>query len=78
MIDKLRNKTAREIVSALMADGFVFVRQRGSHRTYSKGALKVTIAYHHLKDTFPVGTLTCIIRQTAWTEDDCKLLGLIK
>jgi len=35
MIDKLRNKTTREIVTALRRDGFKLARQRGSRRTYS-------------------------------------------
>ncbi|HPZ10555.1 MAG TPA: type II toxin-antitoxin system HicA family toxin [Candidatus Eremiobacteraeota bacterium] len=78
MIDKLRNKSASEIVSALIKDGFVLVRQRESHRTYSKGQCKVTVAYHHLRDTFPIGTLADIIKTVGWNENDCKKLGLIK
>jgi len=78
MIDKLRNKTAREIVRALGRDGFKLARQRGSHRTYSRGTIKITVAFHHLRDTFPVGTLSEIVRRAGWTEEDLRRLGLIK
>ncbi|MCD4786068.1 MAG: type II toxin-antitoxin system HicA family toxin [Candidatus Eremiobacteraeota bacterium] len=78
MIDKLRNKTAREIVTALRRDGFRLARQRGSHRTYSRGRIKITVAFHHLKDTFPIGTLSEIVRRAEWTNEDLRRLRLIK
>ncbi len=39
--------TPREVVRILERGGFTFVRQKGSHRMYVKGHLRVTVAYHN-------------------------------
>jgi len=37
----------------------------------------VVVAYHHLGDTFPIGTLRAMIADAGWDEDDLRRLGLI-
>jgi predicted RNA binding protein YcfA (HicA-like mRNA interferase family) len=76
----VRSLTARRLAAALLADGFVFRRQRGSHRRYRHPDGRcVTLSFHHAADTFPLPTLRSIIeRQARWTEDDLRRLGLIE
>lgn len=76
---KLRSLTARELISALIRDGFILDRVRGAHHQYihpEKG--RVTISFHHPRDTFPPKTLRSIIRDAGWTEEDLRRLGLLK
>jgi predicted RNA binding protein YcfA (HicA-like mRNA interferase family) len=75
---KLRSLTARQIVSALQADGFVLRRQKGSHRQYKHpDGRGVTLSFHHSGDTFRMGTLKSIIEtQAKWTENDLRRLRL--
>jgi predicted RNA binding protein YcfA (HicA-like mRNA interferase family) len=76
----VRSLTARRLAAALLADGFVFRRQRGSHRRYRHPDGRcVTLSFHHASDTFPLPTLRSIIeRQAHWTEDDLRRLGFIE
>jgi predicted RNA binding protein YcfA (HicA-like mRNA interferase family) len=82
MIDysKLRSLTAREIVRALLADGFVLKVQRGSHRRYQHSdGRRVTVPYHSSGGTFVPKTLRSIIEEQArWSEDDLKRLKIVK
>lgn len=55
----------REVVKLIEDDGWIAVRQRGSHRAYkhdSKSGI-VTIAYHRMSDDVPRGTLNSIFKQ---------------
>ena len=63
----------RKVITVLEKAGFVFVRQKGSHRIYIKGGFGVTIPFHN-KD-IRKGTLRSIIKQSGLTaEDFIKLL----
>ena len=75
----LRSLTAREMIAALMQDGFSFVRQRGSHQRYRHpDCRRVTVAPRQ-GDTFPLMTLKSMIEgQARWTEDDLKRLKLVR
>jgi predicted RNA binding protein YcfA (HicA-like mRNA interferase family) len=76
---RLHSLTARKLVNALVKDGFYLDRKSGSHHQFIhpvKG--RVTISFHHSRDTFPIGTLKGIIQDAGWTEDDLKNLGLQK
>jgi predicted RNA binding protein YcfA (HicA-like mRNA interferase family) len=81
MIDysKLRSLTAREIVRALLGDGFKLKAQRGSHQRYHHtDGRRVTVPYHGSGGTFVPKTLRSIIEEQArWTEDDLKRLKLV-
>lgn len=59
---KLPNLTPRKVIKILERKGFVFARQKGSHRIYTKGSFGVTIPYHN-KD-LRKGTLRSIIKQS--------------
>lgn len=76
---RLRNLTAREIINALIRDGFVFYNQRGSHQRYRHAdGRRVTVTFHRASDTFPIGTLRSMVElQARWSEDDLRRLSLI-
>lgn len=56
------------MIKVLEEDEFTFIRQKGSHRLYRKGALRVTVP-HHTKDLKP-GTLRSILKQAQLTGED--------
>ncbi|MDO8505642.1 MAG: type II toxin-antitoxin system HicA family toxin [bacterium] len=60
--------TPEKIIRAMERAGFMFVRQRGSHRMYVKGHLGVTIPFHN-KD-LKKGTLKNIIKQSGLTLEE--------
>jgi predicted RNA binding protein YcfA (HicA-like mRNA interferase family) len=74
-----RNLTAREIVSALLRDGFAFDRGSGSHQIfYHPDGRRVTVTFHAPRQTFTRKTLKSMIEtQARRTEEDLKLLRLI-
>lgn len=76
---KLRSTTAREIVRALLADGFILKSQSGSHRRYQHGdGRRVTVPYHTSGGTFVPKTLRSIIEEQArWEEADLRRLRLL-
>jgi predicted RNA binding protein YcfA (HicA-like mRNA interferase family) len=77
---KLRNITARNVISALLKDGFYIKSQSGSHQRYCHpdGRI-VTVAFHRSSDTFPLKTLANMIEiQAKWNEDDLRRLGILK
>jgi predicted RNA binding protein YcfA (HicA-like mRNA interferase family) len=70
--------SARQLVRALEADGFVLQRIRGSHRVYRRSdGRRVVVAYHALSDTFPVGTLRGMLADAGWGDEDLQRLGLL-
>jgi predicted RNA binding protein YcfA (HicA-like mRNA interferase family) len=75
---RIRSLTARELVAALKRDGFLFVRQTGSHQRYRHAdGRRVTVAPHAGGDTFSVKTLQTIVEsQACWTEDDLRRLRI--
>jgi predicted RNA binding protein YcfA (HicA-like mRNA interferase family) len=76
---QLRSLTDREIIAALIRDGFVLRSQVGSHQRYRHAdGRRVTVSFHHPRDTFPPKTLKSMIEdQARWTEDDLRRLGLV-
>jgi predicted RNA binding protein YcfA (HicA-like mRNA interferase family) len=76
----LRSLTGRELIAALIRDGFYFVRQSGSHQRYKhQDGRRVTVATHGRGDTFTIKTLRSIIEsQARWKEDDLRRLNLIQ
>lgn len=77
---QLRPLTARELVRAVLRDGFVLVHQKGSHHRFRHpDGRRVTIALHHPGDTFPIKTFKAIIEEQArWTAKDLQRLKLLK
>jgi predicted RNA binding protein YcfA (HicA-like mRNA interferase family) len=77
---KLRSLTAREIINALIKDGFVLERKSasGHHQYYNPDGRRVTVSYHKPSDTFPPKTLKSMIEiQAKWKIEDLKRLKLI-
>lgn len=79
---QLRNTTARNLIRAVIKDGFIRRRQtKGTaHRVYKHpDGRRVVVTYHSSGDTFPLGTLKRMLeREAKWTEDDLKRLKLLK
>jgi len=77
---KLRSLTARELINALLKDGFYLHRQSGSHRHYKhQDGRRVTISFHNSRETFSIKILEIIIEdQAKWTENDLKRLNILK
>ena len=76
---KLRSLTAREIISALVEDGFHLERQSGSHQQYQHlDGRRMTVSFHHSTDTFTPKILKSMIeRQAKWTSEDLQRLKLV-
>jgi predicted RNA binding protein YcfA (HicA-like mRNA interferase family) len=76
---KLRTVTAREVISALVRDGFSFDRGSGSHQIYyHSDGRRVTVPFHSGGSTFTRKTLKSIIEtQARWTEEELRRLRLI-
>ena len=77
---RLRGLTAREMVSALVKDGFRFrPGSSGGHRQFKHpDGRRVTVSYHTSGDTFHPKILKSMIEaQARWTETDLRRLGLI-
>ena len=79
---KIRALTADEIISALLADGFVWRKSRrgtGHRRYFHADSRRVTVAFHGANTTFVPKTLKSMIEEQArWTENDLVRLGLLK
>jgi predicted RNA binding protein YcfA (HicA-like mRNA interferase family) len=72
-----RGISARRLVRALEADGFILQRVRGSHRIYRHAdGRRVVVAFHALGDTFPMGTLRGMLDDAGWQDEDLQRLGL--
>ncbi len=52
---------AKELIKLLEKDGFVFVRQTGSHAIFKKPGNKIIVVPIHSKD-IPKGTLNGILK----------------
>lgn len=65
---KLPVLKAREVVKALERVGFLFIRQKGSHRIYGRENRLVTIPYH-TKELKPK-TLHHIIKQSGLEREE--------
>jgi predicted RNA binding protein YcfA (HicA-like mRNA interferase family) len=59
---------AREVLRKLREDGWMFVRQRGSHHHYAHPWKPgtVTVSYTQEGDEIPMRTLRSIERQAGW------------
>jgi predicted RNA binding protein YcfA (HicA-like mRNA interferase family) len=62
----------RQLEQVLLRAGFEFVRQKGSHRMYTRGVDKVVIPYHN-KD-LKKGTLKSVLKQANISVDELSRL----
>jgi predicted RNA binding protein YcfA (HicA-like mRNA interferase family) len=77
---KLHSLTAKDLIRALIKDGFYLERKSGAHHQFLHADnRRVTVSYHHSGDTFKLRTIKSMIEiQAQWTEDDLKRLKIIK
>jgi len=61
----LESPTVGEVISRLEREGFVKVRQKGSHRRYASGSRKVTVA-GKMSDHLDPKTYQSIRQQAGW------------
>jgi len=53
--------SSKKVIDILLADGFIFISQKGSHQKFSKGDRTVIVPAP--KKEIPIGTLKSISRQ---------------
>lgn len=59
---------ADEVIRILERAGFSFLRSRGSHRIFARGARLIVVPYH--RGDLRVGTIRAIIRASGLTIED--------
>jgi predicted RNA binding protein YcfA (HicA-like mRNA interferase family) len=78
----LHSLSAREIMAALIRDGFYLRSSGGSNGSHQRfqhaDGRRVTVSFHKPSDTFAPKTLKSIITQAGWTEEDLTRLKLIR
>ena len=62
----VKSLTAKQIVKILETNGFVLVRQKGSHQIYKRNNphVLVPIPLHAKNKLLPIGTFLAIIKQS--------------
>ena len=65
----MKSVTGAELCRALRRNGWQHVRTRGSHQTWSKGDLSVTVPVHAGKD-LGRGLLAALLKQAGLSESD--------
>lgn len=67
--------SAKQIIKILIANGFVSVRQKGSHQIYShkSSGIMVPIPFHGGNKALPIGTFLAIVKQSKIPKDKFKL-----
>jgi len=76
---QLKNKTADELISALLKDDFVLDEKIRTERIYrNPDGRKISIHYHKGNQTYGASLLKALLEDTGWSEEDMKRLKLIK
>ena len=65
----MKARKSKFIISILEANGFVALRQKGSHITYGKDGIIVIVPYHGNSKEIPIGTMLNIIKQSCLDKD---------
>lgn len=77
--EQLKGKTANDLISALLKDGFVLAKKVRTERVYRHSdGRKVTIHYHTGNTTYRPGLLKALLEDTGWSENDMYRLKLVK
>lgn len=80
--DQIKNLTAKDLINALVKDGWEQEKRRGAiqhfyHPNREEGKNRIAIHYHP-KKTFGISLLELLIENAGWDEKDLKRLKLIK
>jgi predicted RNA binding protein YcfA (HicA-like mRNA interferase family) len=70
-VGKLPLLSGAELVSVLEKDGFIAVRQKGSHASLRKGPFRTVVPLH---DELAKGTLLAILKQCGLSREDLENL----
>lgn len=62
-MSKLPLITAKELIKLIVAFGFKFMRQRGSHKIFQHSGGRITVIPNHGKEQIDWGLLHKIIKQ---------------
>lgn len=77
--DQLKGKTADDLISALLKDGFVLDERVKVERIYRHpDGKRVSIHYHKGNEGNGRGLLKSLLNDTGWSVDDMRRLKLIK
>ncbi len=77
--DQLKGKTADELISALLKDGFVLDEKVKTERIYRcPDGKRVSIHYHTGNKCYGPGLLKSLLNDTGWSVNDMRRLKLIK
>lgn len=77
--DQLKNKTADEIIRALLKDGFVLDEHVKTERIYiHPGGRRVSIHYHKSSQCYGKGLLKDLLEDIGWSEGEMRRLKFIK
>ena len=77
--EQLKGKTADELISALLKDGFVLDTKIRTERIYRHpNGRRVSIHYHTSNKCYGRGLLKALLEDTGWSENDMHRLKLIK
>jgi predicted RNA binding protein YcfA (HicA-like mRNA interferase family) len=60
--------SSKEIIQALLKNGFKFISQKGSHKKFKKGSQTVIVP--DPKNEIPLGTFASILRQSGLKKED--------
>jgi len=76
---QLKNKTADDLISALLKDGFELDEIVRTERIYRHPNGKLTsIHYHKRSSTYGPKLLKSLLDDISWSEDDMRRIKLIK
>jgi predicted RNA binding protein YcfA (HicA-like mRNA interferase family) len=76
---QLKNKSADNLISALLKDGFTLDVNVRTERVYRHpDGRRVSIHYHTGSTTYGPGLLKALLEDTEWSEKDMRRLKLIK
>ena len=76
---QLKNKTADDLISALLKDSFELDEIVRTERIYRHlDGRRVSIHYHKGSNTYRSGLLKSLLDDIGWSEDDMRRIKLIK
>ena len=77
--EQLRGKTANELISALLKDGFILDEKIRTERIYRHpDGRRVSIHYHTGSTCYGRGLLKSLLEDTGWSENDMRRLKLFR
>ncbi len=76
--DQIKNKSAKELISALKKDGAILDTTKGSAKVYLYPDGKRIAIHYHPHKTYSPALLKALIEDIGWKEDDLRRLKLIK